>query len=74
VTKLEGHTKCVNVVSFSKENIASGSSDYSIRIWDIKLKKTVMNLEGHTNSVFSLVFSFDEKLLISGSSDNTIRI
>ena len=34
----------------------------------------LQTLEGHTNPVLSVVFSYDEQLLASGSHDNTIRI
>jgi WD40 repeat protein len=31
-------------------------------------------LEGHTNWVFSVVFSWDGKCIVSGSRDQTIRV
>ena len=39
-----------------------------------RLANSKKTLKGHTNKVFSVVFSADGKTLASGSSDNTIRL
>ncbi|MCX5936532.1 MAG: AAA-like domain-containing protein, partial [Pseudanabaena sp. LacPavin_0818_WC45_MAG_42_6] len=53
--------------------IASGSSDRTIQIWDMKgnLKQT---LSGHTNWITSLCFSRTGQHLASASRDGTIRL
>ncbi len=53
--------------------IASASGD-SIRIWSTDVGECIVVLEGHCNSVTSVVFSHDSTLIASGSQDNTIRI
>jgi WD40 repeat protein len=53
--------------------IASGSSDRTIKIWDIKgnLRQT---LTGHAHWVTGLSFSRNGKYLVSSSRDGTIRL
>jgi WD40 repeat protein len=54
-------------------DIAVGSSDYSIRIYDrslIKKKEWI----AHSNSVFTLRFTPDSKYLISGSRDARLKV
>ncbi|KIM87374.1 hypothetical protein PILCRDRAFT_814882 [Piloderma croceum F 1598] len=77
IVALEGHTSWVNSVVFSHDgrHIVSGSSDYTIRVWDAETGETVVGpLEGHTNLVNSVAFSQDNKYIVSGSSDSTIRV
>lgn len=59
-------------VNESLGEFAAGSSDHSIRIYDLdtlELKKTI---EGHSNSVFTL--AYHEQYLISSGRDAHIRI
>jgi WD domain, G-beta repeat len=44
------------------------------QIWDIATKRILCIFEGHENTVISLDFSRDGRLIISGSCDNTVRI
>jgi len=55
------------------DDLASGSYDNSIRIWDIEKQACVATLEGHEGSVYSITQLTDGRLA-SGSSDNSIRI
>jgi small GTP-binding protein len=54
--------------------IASGSYDYTVRLWDIKTGQLLITLEGHTGSVRFLSFSFDNSLLASKAEDGTVRL
>ncbi|MBF0253098.1 MAG: AAA family ATPase [Candidatus Omnitrophica bacterium] len=70
---LKGHTNSPLALALTPDgDIVSGSSDNTIRIWDIKSGK-VKILKGHTHQVSSLAITTDGKI-ISGSNDKTIRI
>ncbi len=73
---LEGHRKSVRAIAYSPDGtqLASGSWDNDICIWDLKTGETIRTLKGHTDAVRTVAFSPDGKRLASGSSDNTIRI
>ncbi|KAF9765081.1 hypothetical protein IL306_002692 [Fusarium sp. DS 682] len=73
---LEGHTNSVSSVVFSKDRklIASGSDDYTIKIWNAATGEEERTLEGHTSWVTSVVFSKDGTLIASGSWDETVKI
>lgn len=67
----------VNSVAFSpnSKQIASASSDRTIRLWDTRTGEAVGEpLEGHFGGVLSVAFSPDGKQIVSGSYDETVRI
>ena len=75
-TTLTGHTDDVDSVAFSPDGktFASGSSDYTIQLWNVATGDPLKTLTGHRNSVYSVAFSPDGNTLASGSRDNTIRL
>ena len=67
-----------NMVQFVEWNpqgtlFASGSWDYTIKIWDTNTWKCVQTLEGHTKCVNSVAWNC-QGILASGSADTTIKI
>jgi WD40 repeat protein len=54
--------------------LASGSSDGSIKLWDISSRREVRTLTGHTDSITSIEFSEDRKTVAAGSSDGSLLI
>jgi len=51
------------------DTIAIGSSNKTIKIWDLKNKKLLTQLVGHTDNVTSLEFAKKGTILISGGAD-----
>jgi Tol biopolymer transport system component len=73
---LKGHEGSVYSVGFSPDGqqLASGSFDSTIKIWDVTTGKVLNTLKGHESRVWSVGFSPDGKQLASGSGDKTIKI
>ena len=69
ISTLKGHSSYVNSVAFNHDNtkIVSGSSDNSIKIWDVKRGTCISTLKGHSDSVESVAFNHDNTKIISGS-------
>ena len=70
---LEGHTSLVSSVAFNPNGtiLASGSYDSTIKLWNVKSKKEIATLQGHT-SVYSVAFNPSGTILASGSG--TIKL
>ena len=68
---LIGHTEEVNSVAVWQDKVVSGSSDDTIRVWDVGTGAHDATLVGHTGGVEALVVHGDR--LLSASMDGTIR-
>ena len=68
------HTGYIFSIAFSPDGkiLAGGSSDNTIRFWEVASGSHLRTLTGHTSWVSSVVFSPDGKIFAGGSSDNTI--
>ncbi|GAB4444213.1 MAG: NB-ARC domain-containing protein [Anaerolineae bacterium] len=73
---LSGHTNWVNAIAFHPDGqlLASGSSDHTVRLWNVTDGQEHNLLEGHTHWVMSVAFSPDGKTLATGSGDETVRL
>jgi WD40 repeat protein len=73
---MRGHESTVNNVCFSPDGqrIISGSSDRTVRIWDVASGAELAVLRGHETNVDRVSFSPDGQRIASGSQDRTLRI
>ncbi|KAG8389225.1 hypothetical protein BUALT_Bualt02G0206700 [Buddleja alternifolia] len=64
-----GHTEAVLSVAFSPDGcqLASGSGDTSVRLWDLNTQTPLFTCKGHKNWVLCIAWSPDGKHLVSGS-------
>jgi WD40 repeat protein len=70
-----GHEDDIKGLAFSSNGkLASASYDGTIRLWDVASGEKLHKLIGHTDKVYSVAFSPDDKWLASGSKDTTVRL
>ncbi len=62
------------VYSPNGQQIASGSSDNKVQLWDAQTGQLSHTLAGHTDGVLSVVYSPSGQQIASGSVDNTVRL
>lgn len=72
----DGHFDSVESLAITPDGktIISGSSDNTIKLWNINSGMCVNTLNGHVDSVNSLVITPDGNIIISGSQDKTIKL
>ena len=72
----EEHKGRVKSVAFSPDCqlLVSGSTDKTIKIWDLHKRQLIRNLTGHDASVVSVAFSPDGEKIVSSACERTIRI
>lgn len=63
-------------VAFSPDGrtLLSGSSDRTIRLWDVSREEPLRTLAGHEGWVFAAEFSPHGRLIASAGGDETIKI
>ena len=64
ILELDGHTSTINALAFSPDDaqLVSGSSDHTMRFWDVVTGKEVRRVEfGNSNGVLALCYSPDGK-------------
>jgi len=73
---LPGHSEAILSVNFSPngEQLASGSGDNTVRIWDLNTEMPQHTLKGHESWVLCVAWSPDAKKVASGGKDNLIKI
>ncbi len=77
--ELNGHSgwfAAVRTVAISPDGqtIASGSEDYTIKLWDRKTGRELRTLAGHAEAIYSVAFSPAGEVLASGSADDTVKL
>ena len=70
-----GHRGWIRNLCFnhSGNTLASVGDDKSIILWDMDTRKFKKQIFGHTSSVYAIDFSKDDRKIVTGSNDMTIR-
>lgn len=74
--KLKGHEHKVNSLCFSpcKEFLASGSDDYSAKLWNVSKKMLEFSFPKHEGVVLSVLFSPKGEFFLSGCGNGHIKV
>jgi guanine nucleotide-binding protein subunit beta-2-like 1 protein len=64
----------LQVISSDGAYALSSSWDKTLRLWELSTGVTTRRFVGHTNDVLSVSFSADNRQIVSGSRDRTIKL
>ncbi len=75
LSTLTGHIGLVNAVTVTPDGkfIISGSSDTTVKVWNLNTGAEVITFTGHNSSVNAVAVTPDGKRVISGEADSTVR-
>ena len=54
--------------------VVSGSTDKTLKVWDVATGECVATLEGHSNSIYCVAIFSDGRRIISGSGDGNLKL
>jgi eukaryotic-like serine/threonine-protein kinase len=61
-------------ISPNGNTIATGSTDRTLKTWDLQTGRLLRSLNGHSDWVLALTFDSTGQSLVSGSKDKTIKV
>ena len=74
---LYGHNDSVWILEFSRDgqDLASGSLDGTVRLWDLDILRERFKITGHTGGIKALAYTVDNRILTCGTGLNgTLRL
>jgi small GTP-binding protein len=73
---LKGHTGSVWGVAVTPDGrtVVSGSSDKTLKVWDLETGQCRATFEGHTDTVLDVAITPDGRTVVSGSDDHTLKV
>ncbi|NEO52125.1 MAG: WD40 repeat domain-containing protein [Okeania sp. SIO3B5] len=76
ISTLGGHFDGVNAVAVTPDGkfVVSGSSDHTVKVWNLNTATEILTFKGHTSPVNAVAVTPDGKKVVSGASDNTVRV
>ena len=77
VSKLSGHFKSIQSLSYSFNDkyLCSGSSDQTIRIWDLEKLKNIIQLDNeHKGTIEAVQFISKKNQFVTGGRNNELKI
>eukprot|EP01091_Cochliopodium_minus_P003905 TRINITY_DN13853_c0_g1_i1.p1 TRINITY_DN13853_c0_g1~~TRINITY_DN13853_c0_g1_i1.p1 ORF type:complete len:507 (-),score=117.43 TRINITY_DN13853_c0_g1_i1:14-1534(-) len=72
MTPMRGHKGFISCMKMYRNNVVSGSSDNTVKIWNVRNKNSLFSLEGHFGKITSV--DFNEIKIASSSVDSTSKI
>ncbi|OWZ04903.1 hypothetical protein PHMEG_00023117, partial [Phytophthora megakarya] len=73
--RLKGHKDAVTALAFlTQGTLVSSSKDTLVKVWDLETQHCVQTCVGHRNEVWSLAVSPKGDRLLTGASDNQLRV
>uniref|UniRef100_A0AAV1V9J5 Small-subunit processome Utp12 domain-containing protein n=1 Tax=Peronospora matthiolae TaxID=2874970 RepID=A0AAV1V9J5_9STRA len=73
--RLKGHKDAVTAVAFlTPRTLVSSSKDTLVKVWDLETQHCLQTCVGHRNEVWSLALNVKGDRLVTGASDNQLRV
>jgi len=74
---LKGHRRKVGTINWhptASNIIATSSTDYVVKVWDVNTGKAHTDITGHTDNIGSVAWNYDGSLIATACKDKKARI